>query len=390
MFEDWDKQKLDTIAAAIKYPLQYMPMYHYEPRRWSIADTGKHQPEKEYYDPPENWDIPFEEIATPDKPGTFIGFKMYTALGYKPLDSRLNQTLTGFYGKCEQEGIPVLCHCSPSGMCTHDRKLYFDLDKSTKSDYKRKFWFDRKTDWYYDEFVSPAAWEKQVLKKFNNLTLCLAHFGGGSSGWADWKNNTINKTWAQRENGDGPWNDVTKEDEIRFISDWYHKKDHDKPQWIKQFVDLMEKKDGNSYKYPNFYTDISYHFIKDHQKEFLWIIENHPIVKERVMFGTDWYMTELDKKSIGDFVGEAKPIIDGISEKLEAKTGIRDDLWLRFTRVNPMKFYGIRGIADKFGEGLALALVTNKKKLKRKCNVTKLNKSTLDKNLKVIKDSDFY
>ena len=92
-----------------------------------------------------------------------------------------------------------------------------------------------KEDWYSDEFVSPAAWEKQVLKKFNNLTLCLAHFGGGSSGWADWKNNTHNKIWEQRENGDGRWNDITKEDETGFISDWYHKKNHDKPQWIKHF-----------------------------------------------------------------------------------------------------------------------------------------------------------
>lgn len=154
MFNDWDQQRLDTIAAAIKHPFQYMPMYHYEPRRWMkeedqyLAYTDSESKESKY---PWGWDIPFSDIATGKRPGTFIGFKMYTALGYKPCDPKL-PALKKFYAKCQDENIPVLCHCSPSGMCTHDIEFYYNLEKGnpTTSDYRRKLWFDRKKDWYYD------------------------------------------------------------------------------------------------------------------------------------------------------------------------------------------------------------------------------------------------
>lgn len=228
-----------------------------------------------------------------------------------------------------------------------------------------------------------------MLADYPDLKLCLAHFGGGSSGWKEWKQNTLNQIWKERNNGEGPWNVVKKEAERRIIETWYHGKDHGKTRWIKDFVDIMEKKNTRGERlYNNFYTDISYHFIEDHKKEFLWILEKHPIVKERVMFGTDWYMTELDKKSIEDFVGGAKPVIDEISDQLEKKTGVRDDLWVRFTRTNPMKFYGIRGIADMFAEGLNVAMAKYKKELAEDHNIRKLVASEVEATLKIIKNSD--
>lgn len=54
LFEDWAAQKEATLTAAIKHPLRYMPMYHYEPRRWSALDyPGQHQEKKTGATPPD-------------------------------------------------------------------------------------------------------------------------------------------------------------------------------------------------------------------------------------------------------------------------------------------------------------------------------------------------
>jgi predicted TIM-barrel fold metal-dependent hydrolase len=211
LFQDWAAQKEDTLVTAIKYPLQYLAFYHYDPRRWSVLENGgtavprDEAADRPYFTPPGNWDEPFKEIATADKPGTFIGFKMYTALGYKPLDPKLSGTLNAFYGRCQEENIPIMCHCSPSGMWSHDKDHYFNSGSSSHKDnygYKdRKWytlWFWSKKEYqadvgFYDAFVRPTAWETQVLSKYPDLKLCLAHFGGGSTEWAAWKNDTESK-----------------------------------------------------------------------------------------------------------------------------------------------------------------------------------------------------
>ncbi|MFP4572208.1 MAG: OmpA family protein [Desulfobacterales bacterium] len=397
MFQDWDKQKTDTISAALKYPLVYIPMYHYEPRRWSIQDTAKHQPDEpdpdkgQAYDPPGHWHEPFADVATPKKPGVFIGFKMYTALGYKPFDPRLKKTLTSFYDKCEKENIPVLCHCSDGGVCSHDIKLYFDMDKSSrespaKKDYKELLNY-RKKDWFYDEFVSPHAW-KIVLNKHRNLKLCLAHFGGGSSEWKDWRSRTskyVSEYYIDNMEDKGF---------DRFFAEWYESEDKNgKQRWIKQIVDLMETREGREYKYPNLYVDISYHFIKEQKWQLLWLMRKHPVVRERILFGSDWYMTELDKTSIRDYVAKSKSAIDLLSKELTQYTGIGEDLWLTFTRLNPMKFFGIRGIAEKLKEGLEEQAGAEEEPARwgsEDDKKQKLNRTLLEKNLKIIKNSDFY
>ena len=365
LFENWDKQYKETIMAAVSHPFQYFPMYHYEPRRWASIKEGHvaHADPETKSEPlfPWGWDIPFNDIATPERAGVFIGFKMYTALGYRPDDYRIWGTagqahlpaMLLFYGRCEKEGIPILCHCSPSGMCTHDIRLYADLDKPR---YKQG---DPKV-WYYDHFVSPWAW-LPVLMDFRTLRLCLAHFGGGSSDWWYWKTNTIGKIWEQRNPSDTAIksSEPTEEDIDRIISAWYERKNEEtgRYSWIRQIVDLMERTNGDgSSAFPNLFTDISYHFIRDHGRELVWLIVHHPVVKERILFGTDWYMTELDKKSYETMAGESKKALDELSLNLAEKTGDYVDLWQTFSRTNPMAFFRIRSVADNFAEGLKAQL----------------------------------
>ncbi len=419
LFEDWAAQKEATLTAAIKHPLRYMPMYHYEPRRWSALDypgqyqemkTGATPPDEAEktdppYDEPRNWDEPFFDIATPVKPGTFVGFKMYTALGYKPLDPKLSKTLTAFYKRCEKDGIPVLCHCSPSGMYSHDRTFYFDRElrpfRERYMTHKRgwiKFWkkyenFDSVMG-FYDEFVRPSAWESQVLSTYKKLKLCLAHFGGGSSEWKDWSDDTHNKRRAVIMDDPDGMTPISPEQEEKFIAGWYQD-EAAKPavgnpkRWIREIVDMMAT-------YENFYTDISYHYVKDHKKQLKWLIKTYPHIKERIMFGTDWYMTELEDCTIHEFVHNAKKALDEITKDLETETGIKDDLWLKFSRINPMKFYGIRGIADNFAKGLKQGVVFLKKMAEDEKSLTTkntnvvLNNTVLERNVEIIKRSDLF
>jgi hypothetical protein len=112
---------------------------------------------------------------------------------------------------------------------------------------------------------------------------------------------------------------------------------------------------------------------------------NHPIVKERVLFGTDWYMTEGSKLTNEKFVTNAKTAIDQMSRDYYQKTGIDEDLWMTFSRMNPMKFYGLRSVADNYKKGIETALGKN-----RILNDTEKNKSSknIDRNFEIIKDSD--
>jgi hypothetical protein len=104
-------------------------MFHYDPRRW-CQDSGSKFDKDSWATGP--WDFPFRFTATQKNAGLFIGFKMYPPLGYKPLDKRL-PNLERFYARCEEDGIPVLAHCSPGGMCTHEAKYYYQLDKADLS-----------------------------------------------------------------------------------------------------------------------------------------------------------------------------------------------------------------------------------------------------------------
>ena len=174
--------------------------------------------------------------------------------------------------------------------------------------------------------------------------------------------------------------------------------DSNQASWIKQSVDIMEISEGDNYKYPNFYVDLSYLFIKDYKTEFLWLLKNHPIVKDRLLFGSDWYMIENSGVPLPDFITDAKPAIDEISKKLTEHTGIRENLWTTFTRTNPMKFFNIRSIAKNFEKGLHKAKEDYSDALKKDHDMGKLeidellvkDKASIKNKLEIIENSDIY
>jgi hypothetical protein len=183
-FEDYSKHIYYTKAAAVKYPLQFMPFYHVDPRRFFSPVDGI----PEYHDfytidsghsiPPRITKLdsarikeavglagrrqningiplfPFktdvkeignnllddlgEKYQDSGKHGLFWGVKMYAALGCPPfivddryarnvfpaLGSGAYTELLEFFKECAAKNIPVTCHGSPQGMTIADPPVY--------------------------------------------------------------------------------------------------------------------------------------------------------------------------------------------------------------------------------------------------------------------------
>lgn len=256
---------------------------------------------------------------------------MYPPLGYKPLDPRL-PNLENFYARCEAEGIPILTHCSPGGMTTHEAKFYHLLDNADLSkppDRLVSCTYDPCTPMgnFFDEYVHPKNW-RPVLMKYPKLKLCLAHFGG-----AEW-------------------------DKIGLASDW-----------VEEITNLCDPKIVQGYNakgevhFENVYTDLSCYNLgrSSVKKNVIELFREMKIsrrywhLQDKVIFGVDWYLS----------------LVTGAPEYrkyVELFFNCMDEFdewqWYRSTLVNPATFYGLdnQDILTKMYTGLSLE-TANKKKL---------------------------
>jgi predicted TIM-barrel fold metal-dependent hydrolase len=279
-----------------------IPFYHYDPR----ANL-------------DNWHIPFGKnlIQTADdvsfpKNLPAIGIKMYTALGYQPMDAKLNFPWKEYYGKCQDNQIPIICHGSGKGMPTHDRLVYYDRAHPENTNVNNP----TKVAWFNDNFVSPYAWEP-VLKEHNKLYLCLAHFGG-----EEFWNKGVNPVCE---------------------SYWHDLNSTDRNNWIAGLLHLMKT-------YPNFYVDISFFMFKSSSGEFFKkALEFDPVVKERILFGTDWWLVNLERMYRGHnyhkyVQNTCEQVMALKDKKFLQNIGINDpkELLAYFMVLNPMKFLQLK------------------------------------------------
>ena len=175
----------------------------------------------------------------------FLGVKMYPALGYHPDPSPPHN-----YDEANHELEEVYQYCEARSIpiTTH-------CDKAGPYRLYRKE-MDR-------DLCQPSHW-KPVLKKYNKLYLNFAHFGGC-------------KDFLRIDNSEN-WSHVIK--------------------------DLMGK-------YDNVYADLSYHdkalTNKTHKRyfqKFEELASNNNVVRNRIIFGTDWPLTRhtwTEKKYVKPF-----------------------------------------------------------------------------------------
>ncbi|MBN2442587.1 MAG: hypothetical protein JXJ04_14630, partial [Spirochaetales bacterium] len=123
-----------------------------------------------------NADI-FPMINSKTNKGLFWGIKMYPALGYIPDDFTNYPHLRNFYQTCIKEEIPIMIHSSPLGMTIADPHNYIHSDRDFREG--RLNSLKSQTLRAEELYNHPANW-KNVLTTYNDLKICLAHFGGES------------------------------------------------------------------------------------------------------------------------------------------------------------------------------------------------------------------
>lgn len=199
----------------------------------------------------------------------FNGAKIYPPLGFRPD----HPVLLEIYAYCEKHKLPVMTHCSPGGV----RAAGLSEEQAR-------------------EFAHPANYQA-VLKQFPKLHFCLAHFGGAD----EWERHLTGET--PREGTD---RDAT---------------------WLTVIVDMMR-----SGEYPNLYTDVSYTLFKEvpsyrpfNYFEFLKVLLAKQEVRERTLFGTDYYMVEREK----------------VSEKevsIALRSHLGEEIYFQLAHHNPKKY----------------------------------------------------
>lgn len=229
----------------------------------------------------------------------FYGLKLYPALGFFPFDPRLAQ----IYKYAEAKGLPVMTHCTRVGsqyignyienlVIRNHPMLGDDSDEEIKkaknniySRINRYFEQDEwiknnkkgNNDFACDLFGHPENYIP-IMRSYPNLRICLAHMGG--------TNEIRMLEDLKSENGNDDLIEARKVDGV---------------QWFDKIWQLMKV-------YPNLYTDISYTLSSFHTEKSLThskVLERvlmlmndtdnfgNPLY-ERVLFGTDFFMTEQE------------------------------------------------------------------------------------------------
>jgi len=175
----------------------------------------------------------------------FVGVKLYPPMGFKPCgndDSVVEANLEDLYAYCTADSempIPITAHCSWSDGVYSNRSL------PGVRRYKE----------YYRDMAHPWHWEK-VLARHGNLKLNLAHFGGAG----EWEQRALSGPRAATEK-----------------------------MWVETILRLMRD-------YGQVYTDLSFHGIlatKNRETYRKTLLEAIRGVEDRVLLGSDWYMSAI-------------------------------------------------------------------------------------------------
>lgn len=176
---------------------------------------------------------PVEFIQKFHKKG-FKGIKLYPPLGYDAADD----LLMPIYGYANEHSLPVMVHCTRGGV---RNKKFKDED--------------------VDRTTAPHKY-CDILSKFPKMRLCLAHYGGSE----DWK---------------------------RYLEDEWHDDDTplEKMDWMSQISTMIRRG-----LYPNLFTDISYTIFRfERYIPVLKVLLRDEKIRNRVLFGSDYYMIEREK-----------------------------------------------------------------------------------------------
>jgi hypothetical protein len=325
--------------------------------------------------------------------GLFWGIKLYAALGYPPyifkddytgankqvfsrLDAAPYAGLLDFFRKCAQKGIPVTCHASPQGMTIADPCVYLkeflkvkDIDFFDKNAYVH---FPTTGESFYhglgliDDFSSPGSWEL-VLEKLNEddkkkFKLCLAHFGGfgffNGTYHEDTPYNWVDKMTGLVSGDNGIYVDIScfrfkniplitdplspgqyqKYRKYKVLSKLYIQSGNNyfyRKEYFKN-LDHQEKKELNAFLLDCVENESAYGEIKETALALKKRIDKNGLLRHRIIFGTDWPMTEMTIKGVFNYNTGVFLMLQSLTKLLPEW-----DAWHQFAVINPLAFLGL-------------------------------------------------
>ncbi|GLR15506.1 amidohydrolase family protein [Portibacter lacus] len=209
-----------------------------------------------------------------DDKAPFLGVKLYPSLGYSPLDP----ILLDIYKVCEEKSIPITTHCGGLRTRTSHKKIEIGKRKILNGqvvDSKHEVEVYSK-DRAKAIFLDPLHWEKVAIQ-FPKLKLNLAHFGD-------------NEEWKK-----------------------FHKNPKDPKTFVFKTMKMIEK-------HENVYGDISYCYYDEANRIKIAAMMQMPKYQHRILYGSDFYLTEVEKFRTKDLFNKFKENFKLIPEKYQLMT----------------------------------------------------------------------
>jgi predicted TIM-barrel fold metal-dependent hydrolase len=189
-------------------------------------------------------------------PGIFKGIKLYPPLGYLPS----HPDLYAIYQLCLENNIPITTHCSPGGMKTMCKTIHIQSMTKDGSIVTKEVTLDNPAEF----FAKPDNWLEILQNKpFSKLRINFAHFGGSEA-----IHEYVTILNSGKKNAQASAN------------------------WTFQIIQLMTK-------FENVYADFSYCPDPETIENLIIIIQHHPILKTRLMFGSDFIMVMQESRMGG-------------------------------------------------------------------------------------------
>jgi len=347
--EELPKQILFTEGSVVRFPIKQFAFYHYNQRRYYTKPAeldqkcenlvNNHAFFRQSYNPESFTLGAFRELSTKEgikkvlshsialmsndnafsrlvaNGGLLWGIKMYPRLGFDPGETKTYPALKGLYYECSHKKIPITAHCSRGGMKIAD---YFNYSRYDRNIQAAEYNDEIAEFNFADHHTSPESWEA-VLKNYPDLKLDLAHFGGYDLWHQLGEFSKLDENSTQIPNNGGVGNTAEK-------SGLFNK-------WVKKIPLMM-----NNYK--GLFTDISYFHLKDNREivttNMIWMLGKYPVLKDRILLGTDWYMTEMEKMT-----GDGPLKMNLFTFLISISNQLKFDAWHQFTVINPMRFLGL-------------------------------------------------
>lgn len=213
----------------------------------------------------------------------FKGIKLYPPMGFYPNDERLAPV----FEYASDNNVPIMSHCSRGGV--YIKKVTNSMLQEPNPIGRKVV--KQKAKQFSDIYTDPANYDP-IATKYPKLKICLAHFGGNTE-----------------------WD--------KYLEDsWTPGSPNEDKSWLSVIIDLILKHD-------NIYTDISSTLFEgNHYLDLLLVLLQNKKIRERVLFGSDYYMMERVK------LREREMAI-----KIRSRLG--PELFKQIAETNPKRYLGI-------------------------------------------------